>query len=268
MPKVIWKGHINFGLVTVPVRLYSATERQKIDFQLIDRRDHSPVGYQKINKETGREVRSKEVARAARVDGETVIVEDEEFDDLRSHLSRTIDIEHFVRREQIQPAYYEKPYYLEPQEGAERSYALLREVVDRTGRVGVARVVLRRREHLAAVGLHENALSLNLLRFGDEVRDPGELTLPERDLRELGITTDAIEMATELVARMTRDWDPERYENEYRKALRELIEQKARPEQPEAPPPEASAPSTGSQETGASELTEQLRRSIDRGGGR
>lgn len=265
MPKAIWKGHINFGLVTVPVRLYSATNRRKTEFSLVDRRDKSPVGQRRINKETGHEIDSKDVARAAEVDGERVIVEDEDFERLRSELRRSIDIEHFVRLEQIAPAYFDRPYYLEPQEGAERSYALLRLVIEQTGRVGIARVVLRRREHLAALGLHDGALSMNLLRYADEVRDPTELDLPEDGLRDLGITADAVEMATELVMRMTRDWQPDRYHDEFQEALEDLIERKAKPQQHPPTPSDAPGGAPRAESESDTELDDQLRRSI-RGG--
>ncbi|MFW5968432.1 MAG: Ku protein, partial [Persicimonas sp.] len=260
MPKAIWKGHINFGLVTVPVRLYSATNRRKTEFSLVDRRDKSPVGQRRINKETGREIEPENVARAAEVDGEPVIVEDEDFERLRSELSRSIDIEHFVRLEQIEPAYFDRPYFLEPQEGGERSYALLRLVAEQTGRVGIARVVLRRREHLAALGIHDGALALNLLRYPDEVRDPTELDLPEGGLRDLGITTDAVEMATELVMRMTRDWQPARYHDEFHEALEDLIERKAKPQRHPPTPSEPPAGAPRAEGSSGDELDEQLRR--------
>lgn len=263
MAKVIWKGHINFGLVDVPVRLYSATERHKLDFHLIDRRDQNPVGYVKINKETGREVRPDEIARAIEVDDEMVVVEDEDFERANPAATRSIDIEHFVRRDQIDPIFFEKPYYLAPQQGAERSYALLREVIRRTGRVGIAKFVLRRREHLAAVMVHEEVLTVELLRFSRDVRDPTELDVPGEALDELGITTDALEMATELVERMTRDWQPQQYRDEYYQQLTELIERRARQgagaEQPSPPQPERPREPT------SEELFEQLKRSIQQG---
>ncbi|WP_168211028.1 non-homologous end joining protein Ku [Persicimonas caeni] len=272
MPKVIWKGHINFGLVNVPVRLYSATRKRKLDFHLIDKRDQSPVGYLKINKDTGREVRPEEVARAIEVDGEKVVVEDDDFEQAEAHTAQNIDIQHFVRREQINPAFFEKPYYLAPMEGAEKSYTLLREVIERTGRVGIAKVVLRKREHLAALMVQDNVVVLEMLRFADELRDPSELDLPAESAGDLGVTTDALEMATELVQRMTRDWKPDQYRDEYREELLELIEDKARraragtaepSSQPEESRPTSGEPGT----TEGADLTERLRQSIERGGG-
>lgn len=266
MPKVIWKGHISFGLVNVPVRLYSATRKRKLDFHLIDKRDQNPVGYLKINKETGREVRPEEVVRAIDVDGEQVVVEEEDFEHAEQRAAQAIEIQHFVRLEQIEPAFFRKPYYLEPAEASEKSYALLREVIEQTGRVGIAKVVLRKREHLAALMVQGNVVVLEMLRFADELRDPTELEIPEENARELGITTDAVEMATELVQRMTRDWQPGEYRDEYREELLGLIERKARQarageEAAEAerhvPPPEEAEPG---------DLTEQLRQSIERRG--
>ncbi len=265
MAKVIWKGYINFGMVNVPVRLYSATQRRRLDFQLIDRRDQNSVGYIKVNKETGREVRPEEIARAIDVDGQLIVVEDEDFERADPEASRSIDVDHFVRLEQIEPAYFEKPYYLEPMEGAERSYALLREVIERTARVGIARVVLRKREHLAALMVHHGALMLDLIRYPRELRDPSDLSLPTQSLRELGITTDSIEMGTELVERMTQDWQPEQYHDEYREALLELIEQKARQPRPaDEQSEEAGEAPPSPEETASADLGEQLRRSIDR----
>ncbi len=266
MPKVIWKGHLNFGLVNVPVRLYSATRRRKLDFHLIDRRDQRPVGHLKINKDTGREVRPDEIARAIEVDGQTVVVEDEDFEQANPQAKHTIDIRHFVRVEQIDPVFFDKPYYMAPQEGAERSYVLLREVIERTGRVGIAKVVLHRREHLAATMLHDGVLTLQLLRFAREIRDPGDLDVPAQTPRQLDITTDAVEMATELVQRMTEEWQPEQYHDEYLEQLTELVERRAHQgreaAQPEEPPA-AEPPSAATTE----ELFEQLRRSIEQRGG-
>jgi DNA end-binding protein Ku len=263
MAKVIWKGQINFGLVNVPVRLYSASRKRKLDFRLVDKRDQNSVGYLKINKETGREVRPEEIARAIDVDGETVVLEDEDFEQAASKSARAIDIRHFVRLEQIEPAFFEKPYYLEPEEGAEKSYVLLREVVERTGRVGIAKVVLRKREHLAALMVQDDALMLNLLRFAPEIVDPAELDLPHDNAREIGVDTGSIEMATELVQRMTQDWEPEQYHDEYQEELEALIEQRARQQRTGEVPAEASRPAPEHEETPASDLSEQLRRSVD-----
>lgn len=267
MPKVIWKGHINFGLVNVPVRLHSATRKNRLDFHLVDRRDENPVGYVKINKETGREVRPDEIARAIETeDGQLVLLEDQDFEQADPEASRALDIRHFVRLEQISPAFFEKPYFLAPMEGAEKSYGLLREVIAETGRVGIAKVVLRRRERLAAVMARDDVLVLELLRFSQELRDPGELDLPDIDRRSLGITTDEMEMATELVRRMTEEWKPEAYRDEYREQLEQLIEQKASRGRevptsatPQAPSEVAEAPQE--------DLSESLRRSIGRTGG-
>ena len=265
MAKVIWKGHINFGLVNVPTRLYSATRSRKLDFHLIDRRDQSPVGYLKINKETGREVRPDEIARAVEHDGQTVVLEDEDFEKIDPKARRAIDIQHFVRAEQIDPAYFQRPYFLAPAEGAERSYVLLREVIRRTGRVGIAKLVLRRREHLAAVMAREDVLVVNLIRFADELRDPGQLDLPSQTPQQLGITTDHLEMASELVGRMTQDWRPEQYRDEYRKALGELIEERAQAQQEGAPrPADTSQPAPEPERTPPSDLEDTLRQSLDR----
>lgn len=266
MAKVIWKGHINFGLVNVPVRLYSATEKRKLDFHLIDRRDQNRVGYLKINKETGREVRPEEVARAIDVDGQTVVLEDEDFEQADPEATRSIDIRNFVRLEQISPTFFEKPYYLAPQEGAEKSYALLREVIERTGRVGIAKVVLRKREHLAALMVQDNVLILDLLRYARELRDPDELDIPRESARQMGLSTDNIEMATELVERMTRDWAPEEYRDEYREELLEMIESKAARERAGEHPAEQEASPPPPEEPADVDLDEQLRRSIQRGG--
>jgi DNA end-binding protein Ku len=264
MPRAIWKGHLSFGLVDVPVRLYSATRRDRPDSHLIDRRDGAPVGHLKINKDTGREVRHDEIARAYEVDGEEVVVEDADLEAIAPASGHSVDIEDFVRREDISPVFFDKPYFLAPDEGAERSYALLREVIERTERVGIARVVLRKRERLCAVTVHDGALTLNLLRYWRELRDPAELDLPAEDLRQAGVSDDAVDMAVELIERKTREWAPQTYRDQYQDRLLELIEQKARPERPpEVTRPEQAEPTEAQPQQG--DLTERLRRSIDRG---
>lgn len=228
MARSIWKGSISFGLLNVPVTLYPAEQRNDISFHLIDSRDHARVRYQRINEDTGEEVSWSEIVKAFNYeDGSYVLMTDEDLAAVAIEASQTVEIQAFVPREAIDIVYFDKPYYLEPGKRGEKGYALLREVLTRTGRVGIARVVIRTREYLAALVPWGDALVLELLRYHQELRDVSALDLPGGTLAEYKISKKELEMAESLLEAMSTDWDPASFTDEYRTKLREYIESKA-----------------------------------------
>jgi len=229
MPRAIWKGAITFGLVHIPVTLHPASTARSLDLDLLDRRDFAPVGYKRVNKRTG-----TEVARADTVKGyeyekdQYVVVSDDDFRQANVKATQTVDIQAFVDAGEIEPYSYDTPYYLEPGKRGEKGYALLLETLRKTGRVGVAKVVLYTRQHLAAVLPVDRLLALNTLRFADEIRPTGKLKLPGDNLKALGISPKELAMAARLVEDMTEKWDPEGFKDTYRDDLLARIERKVK----------------------------------------
>ncbi|HEV8245606.1 MAG TPA: Ku protein, partial [Polyangiaceae bacterium] len=180
MPRAIWKGSIAFGLVQIPVALHSAEEPDELSFDLLDRRDLAPIGYERINKRTGRKVEWKNVVKGYEYrDGKYVVVTDADFEQANVEATHTIDIEQFVDLAAVDALYFERPYYLSATKAGRKAYALLRETLDKARKVAVCKVVIRTRQHLALVMPWHDALVLMLLRFDHELREPSGLDLPE-----------------------------------------------------------------------------------------
>lgn len=228
MPRVIWKGSISFGLVHVPISLYSAEERgQEIHLSMLDSRDMSPVGYKRINKTTGEDVAWDHIVKGYEYEkGDYVVLGEEDFREANVEATQTVEIVDFVSPDEIPLIYFDRPYYLEPLKKGEKGYALLRETLRRTERVGIAKVVLRAREHIAALLPYRDALVLNLLRYAYELRDVDDLKLPGSDLSELRISDKELAMAERLVEDMAVSWEPGKYRDDYHDDLMRLIEQK------------------------------------------
>jgi len=227
MPRQLWKGAIQFGLVHVPVSLYPAEHRDELSFTLLDRRDMQPVGYQRVNKSTGEEVAFEDVVKGYEVSkGEFVTLEKEDFKRANVEATQTVDIVGFVEADAIPAYYYDAPYYLAPDKHGAKGYALLRETLERTGRVGIATVVIRTRQHVAALYPRDNVLVLNTLRYHDEMRPAKDLDVPE-SLKAAKVTPREIDMAERLVEDMAEEWKPERFKDTYRGDLMKFIEEKA-----------------------------------------
>jgi len=225
----IWDGSISFGLVEIPVALRPAEKSNETSATQLDRRDLSPVGYRRYNKTTGKEVAWKDIVSGFEAgDGQYVVLTEEELRSANPKATKTIDIVEFVDGEEIESVYYDRPYYLEPKKKGSKAYALLRETLQRTGKVGIAKVVIRTRQHLAAVMVRDQVLVLNLLRFANELRDADELTVPEEGTRGVKVSPAEVKMAEQLVEGMTAKWNPEEFKDEYRAELRQLVERKAR----------------------------------------
>jgi DNA end-binding protein Ku len=229
MARAIWKGSISFGLVNIPVALFSAENRsEELSFHMLDRRDMAPVGYKRINKRTGDDVPWDEIVKGYEYeDGSYVVVTDEDFIRANVEATRTVEIVDFVEGKEIDPAFYEKPYYLAPaNKAANKGYALLRETLRRTGKVGIAKVVIRTREYLAALISHGPVMLLDLMRYGYEVREAAEVEVPAEDLKKLGVTDKELQLAETLVDQMVTEWDPNKYKDSYREDVLALIRKK------------------------------------------
>ncbi|MDP2312040.1 MAG: Ku protein [Pseudomonadota bacterium] len=244
MARTIWKGHISFGLVQIPVGLYPATSDTDLDLHMVDRRDMSPIGYKRVNKRTGEEVPSEEIAKAAEAaEGAWVLLEDEEIKAAGAESTRSIDIVAFVDATELDPRYFVRPYYVAPEKRTAKAYALLRETLRRSGKIGIAKVVLRTRQYLGALIVRGDILVLELLRYADEIRDTGEFDLPKGDLEALGVGDKELKMAELLVASLEEPWNPDQYHDEFRAQLERVIDEKARTGRVSAPPSEeAPAP--------------------------
>src|SRR5471032_2890361 len=233
----MWNGSISFGLVTIPVALYPATSRDELTFRLLRKSDQSPVNYKLVAQADGKVVPWEEIVKGYEYEkGKFVILKDEDFKpvDLEA-AAQTIDIMDFVEVDEINPMYFQKPYYLEPQKGGDKAYSLLREALRDSGRIGIAKVVIRTREHLAGVKAQGNAIILELMHFGDELVDADELKFPKAGLaREREVT-----MARKLIDGMTEKWKPAKYEDDYKTQLMAMIERKVKHPDAEHPRPKA-----------------------------
>jgi len=244
MPQMIWKGHITFGLVSIPVALYPAAQsRDEIDFTLLDKKDKSPIGYRKVNKATGEEVPRERITRGFEYGkGRYVIVSDADLRHASPERTQQIAITSFVDPAEVQPTFFDRPYYLEAVPKQEKGYALLRETMRKSGKMAIATVVIHTRQHLAALVAEENVLVLNLLRYPQELRDPSRLNLPGKSLKALGVSDKELKMAERLVEQMVEPWDPSKYRDEYRDELTAFIRKRAKAGKLEEPEVEEPAP--------------------------
>jgi DNA end-binding protein Ku len=218
MPRSLWTGAISFGLVSVPVRMVGATESKELRFHFLDKHDLAPIGYDKVRRDTGEHVDSEDVVRGFEVEkGRYVPLEDEDLDRLDIELTKTIDICDFVDLAEIDPIYFRKAYYLLPQEGGEKPYRLLVRALEETGKVGIAKVVIRNKQHLAALRPYENVLVLEAMYYADEVRRPEQLD------GKVALRKPEVEMAKSLVENLSEPFEPEKYDDTYRKELLELL---------------------------------------------
>lgn len=235
MPRPIWKGHISFGLVNVPVVLYAAERRAEQGFKLIDSRNAARVRYERVNEETGEEVPWDKIVKGYEYEeGQYVLLSQEELENASAEMTKAIEIEQFVDREEIGIRYFDRPYLVAPAAKGEKGYVLLREAIGGAGKAGLARVVIRARQYLAALVTEGEALVLELLRYADELQSVDDLELPGSDLREYKVTKKEIELASKLIEGMSGQWEPEQFKDEYREALDKMIQKKIKSGQTEA----------------------------------
>jgi DNA end-binding protein Ku len=227
MARPIWSGTLSFGLLNVPVSLMTGERSVDLHFRMLDSRSNTPVRYERVNAETGEEVPWKEIVKAFEyAKGSYVVLDPEDIKSASSEGREVVDVKAFVAADSIGPEYFEKPYFLVPGKKAEKGYVLLRETLKRTERIGIARVVIRTREYLAAVMPRGDALMLMLLRYPQELVDAGDYRIPEGKASDYRITDKEISMAEQLIESMSDEWTPADYRDEFRDRLRKVIEKR------------------------------------------
>jgi DNA end-binding protein Ku len=229
MARPIWNGILSFGLLNVPVSLMSGERRVDLSFRMLDARDNTPIRYERVNAETGEEVPWKDIVKAFEYDkGSYVVLEPEDIKSAAAESHDSIDIDTFVEVGDISPQYFEKPYVLVPGKKAEKGYVLLRETLKRTGRIGIAKVVIRTREYLCAVMPKDDALLLIILRYPQEVIDVSDYVLPTGKAEAYRVTDKELQMAEQLIVSMAGQWNPREYKDEFRDRLSKVIDDRLR----------------------------------------
>jgi DNA end-binding protein Ku len=258
--RAIWKGSISFGLVNIPIALYPATRKEELRFRLLRADDLSPVNYKRVAEADGKEVRWDEIVKGYEYDkGKYVVLKDEDFQRVDLEATQTVDIQDFVEQEEIDPMFFYKPYYLEPQKGGDKAYVLLRDALEESKKVGIAKVVIKTRQYLAGVKAEDSVLVLELMHFAEELADSDKLHVP----RKIEPGKREINMAKALIDSMSSKWDPEKYHDDYREALMEVIEEKVEAggkEIEEKPKPEPKP-------TKVIDLVSVLQQSLEKSGG-
>jgi len=221
--RAIWKGSISFGLVNIPIALYPATRKEELKFRLLRASDHSPVNYKRVAAADGKEVHWDDIVKGFEYEkGKFVVLNEKDFQRVDLEATQTVDIQDFVDLDEIDPMYFYKPYYLEPQKGGDKAYTLLREALSDGRKVGIAKVIIKTRQYLAGVKALKHALVLELMHFAEELSDAEKLKVPKK--HEVGKREK--DMAKALVESMSTKWDPQKYRDDYREALLEVIEEK------------------------------------------
>lgn len=219
----IWNGSISFGLVSIPIKMYSASEERAIELDMLDVHDNAHIKYKRINENTGKEVEWKDIVKGFKKDENYIILEDEDFEMANMKKSKTIDIEEFVEENEVNEMLYKKPYFLEPQKEGGKSYNLLRDALKKTKKLGVATFVMRQKENLCLIGVYKNALVLHVIRFAEEIRDPADLKLPTTK-----VSKKEVDMALDLIKNYTDTFQLEKYKDVYNDQLMKIIENKSK----------------------------------------
>ncbi len=223
--RAIWKGSISFGLVNIPIGLYPATRAERVSFRQLRSDDLSPIRYKRVAEADGHEVPWEKIVKGYEYEkGQFVVLTDDDFDKVMPEATQSIDILEFVDLAEIDPMFFDTPYFLEPQKGGKKPYALLRDTLKETGKVGIARVVLKTKQHLAAVKPKEESLVLELMHFPDELLEPEGLDIP----RDEQLGKKEMDMAKSLVETMTGKWDPNEFHDQFRERLEKLIQEKVK----------------------------------------
>lgn len=220
--KSVWNGTLSFGLVSIPIKMYSASESRRLDLDMLDKHDEANIRYKRVNEITGKEVAWKDIVKGYKKDDKYIILEDEDFDNANSKKSKTIELEAFVEESQVSDMLFKNPYYLEPQKGGEKAYNLLRDALVKSGKLGVATFVMRQKENLSLIGVYKKVIVLHVIRFADEIRDPKELKIPttKNSSKEVAVAESLIESYTET-------FDFQKYKDVYNDQLMKIIESKA-----------------------------------------
>lgn len=268
MAHMIWKGAISFGLVHVPVQLYPATQSEKVGFNLLDKRSIDPIGYKQINKRTGKDVTRENIVRGFEYEKDKyVVLSDDEIRSANPESTQTVDILAFVDAPAISFLYLDTPYFLTPDRKGEKVYALLREAMKATGKIGVANVVLHNKQHLAALIPVGPVLALNTLRWAAEVRDFDEFKLPADGMKAAGVSTRELDMAKKLIEDMSDAWDPSNYHDTFHDDIMALVDRKIRAGKTEEIT-EVDTPRESQRSADILDLSDLLKRSLGRGKGK
>jgi len=262
--RTLWKGAITFGLVHIPVGLHTASTEQGIDFDWLDKRSMDPVGYKRINKRTGKAIAREQIVKGFEYeDGKYVVISPKEIEAVYPRTTQTIEIQRFLDVGEIPFVYLERPYYLAPINKGQKVYALLREVLVKTGKVGLAKVVIATKQHLALLIPFGKVLVLNLLRWGDEIKDADGLDLPAAGIKGAKLSAAEMKMAEQLVGDMSGPWNPDEFKDEFKHAVMKIVEKKVKAGDTETVvQPEEEAPEGGAE---VIDLTELLARSLRSG---
>ena len=260
--RTLWKGAITFGLVHIPVGLHTAATSEGVDFDWLDKRTMDPVGYKRINKRTGKEIDKDNIVKGVEYeDGKYVIISPEEVEAVFPKTTQTIEIERFIDANEMPFIFLERPYFVAPINKSDKVYALLRETLIATGKIGLAKVVIATKQHLAALVPSGPALVLNLLRWGDEVKGLDSLELPPAGAKS--VSAAELKMAKQLVAEMSGKWNPDDFKDEFRIQVMKLVDKKAKAgEGKTVVEPEEEAPQSGGE---VIDLTALLKRSLKGG---
>lgn len=248
----IWNGSVSFGLVSIPVKLFSGSEDRALDLDMLDSHDGSRIRYKRINEKTGKEVEWKDIVKGYKKDEEYIVLEKEDFANANVKKSKTIDIEQFINEEEVADVLFKKPYFIKPQKDGDKSYSLLRDALKKTKKLGVATFVMRQKENLSLIGIYQNALVLHVIRFQDEIRDTAELELPNTKVGKK-----ELDMAISLIDQYTENFNFENYKDVYNEQLLKIIEAKASGKVHKAEKFEAKP-------TTAKDLMAQLKASLDK----
>ena len=229
--RAIWTGSISFGLINIPIKIFSAVQESSLDMDMLDKKDHANIKFKRVNENSGKEVTYADIIKGYKIDDKYVILEDADFEAADAEKTKTINIQSFALESEINSIYYEQPYYLEPDKGALNAYALLRDALEASGKVGVTSFVLRNKESLAILKPYKNVILLNRIRFEQEIRDLDELKLPPASKK----ATKEMDMAEKLIDQLTEKFDISAYKDEYTAKLLQIIKNKAKGKKQAAP---------------------------------
>jgi DNA end-binding protein Ku len=249
--KSVWNGTVSFGLVSIPIKMYSASESRNIDLDMLDKHDHARIRYKRVNEDTGEEVVWKDIVKGFKKDDAYIILEKEDFENANVKKSKTIDIEEFVEETEVADMLFKSPYYLEPQKEGGKAYNLLRDALKKTGKLGVATFVMRQKENLSLIGVYKNVIVLHVIRFAEEIRDPKEVKIPATKPSDKEIS-----MAEDLIENYTEKFDFKKYKDVYNKQLLKIIDSKATGKK-------VKVEKTESEPTAAKDLMAKLKASLD-----
>lgn len=230
--RAIWTGAISFGLINIPIKIYSAIETSTLDLDMLDKKDHANIKFKRVNESSGKEVDYANIVKGYKIEDQYVILEDADFEAADAVKSKTIDILSFADEKDIDSLYYEQPYYLEPDKSASKAYALLRDAMEKSGKVGVTSFVMRNKEALAILKPYKNVIVLNKIRFQQEIRDTKDLKLPAVTKKT---TAKELDMANKLIEQLTEKFDISAYKDEYSEKLLKIIKAKSKGEKAKTP---------------------------------